>query len=205
MNFNTPHRQYVQAGGQASCVRALCMSFPARSEGIIKPLWRHGPKVALSPLRRQASRESGFYRTCLGLSQRWACRPRSISCLGKGCSCCRGKIAVVGNPAAPLWRRVNSRKMWTINWPNQIAHCRNSGTAHWCHWGFSALWWYSFQHQQWKWKRAGIFCVAFSVIIQNHGTPSILHINVSLLITRSRFQPVKTVERSLLWLVRELS
>lgn len=123
----------VRAGRWAGeLVHTLCMSFPTRSKGIIKPLWRHGPKVALSPLSPWVPRESGFYHTCLGLSQHRARRPRSISCLGKGCSFCGGEITVVGSPAAPLWRRVNSSKIWTINWPKQMVHCQNDGTVHWC-------------------------------------------------------------------------
>lgn len=150
----------VQAGRWQVCyVQTICMSLPANSKGVIKPLWRHGPKVALSLLCSWMPRESGFYRACLGLSQHRACRPRSISCLGKGCSCCRREITFVGNPEALLWRPVNSNKIWTINWPKQQQHSALMVLRFLLLCSTRAM-------KIMMWKRAGIFCLAFNVFMQ---------------------------------------
>lgn len=67
MNFNIPHKGMGKTGGQSSRVPNLCMSFCAHSERIIKPLSRHGSKVALSPLRPWLSGNLFFLSRPVGL------------------------------------------------------------------------------------------------------------------------------------------
>lgn len=135
-----PHRQYGQAGGPGERRSgSLCMSFPgARSQGIIKPLWRHGPKVALSPLPSMGARGIGFLSRLFGLISAPCLQAKVNFMPGQGVFMLQGDgrreggIAVVGNPAAPLWRWVNSSKISTVNWAKQTVHCRDSSTLHWC-------------------------------------------------------------------------
>lgn len=78
------HTGGARAGRWAG-VQAVCVSLPASQRGgggggVIKRRLTSRPQgrslSALGP--------SGFYHTCLDLSLHRACRPRSISCLGKG-------------------------------------------------------------------------------------------------------------------------
>ena len=127
-----PHRQYGQAGGPASCVQDLsaCLSrrsqpgdnktsLTSRPQGCSLTTPVHGcpgNRVFIAPVWAYLSTVPAGQ----GQFHAWA---RGVHAAG---GWKEGGIAVVGNPAAPLWRWVNSSKIWTVN-------CRESSALHWCY------------------------------------------------------------------------
>lgn len=67
MNFNTPHRQYGRAGGQASCDQTFRMSFPTCSKGMIKTCLTSLAPRLLSHHSALAAQGIGFLSHLFGL------------------------------------------------------------------------------------------------------------------------------------------
>ena len=136
-----PHRQFGQAGGPASCVQDLsaCLSrrsqpgdnktsLTSRPQGCSLTTPVHGcpgNRVFIAPVWAYLSTVPAGQ----GQFHAWA---RGVHAAG---GWREGGIAAVGNPAVPLWRWVNSSKIWTVNWPKPMIHCQDSSAVHWCYWG----------------------------------------------------------------------